>query len=203
MIDLIIPQGQLLRSRIVPDVRTVLVTALDRTLTGYAIVESQNALPVDTKGILTFEDGIPILAYHTGTDTGGKRALSEFASDGPCRLDLYVLSSNQLKTAHDTPELRVPPEMPANRLTDDPMLAARTRKRAVTKRERETNVNGKKVKTGTDSNPAATQNRDPEKAADAVEAFLEDIERIEAIREQARAEAKRRADEWGLDDQLK
>jgi len=36
-----------------------------------------------------------------------------------------------------------------------------------------------------------------------VEAFLEDEQRIERIRQEAREEAERRAREWGLDDQLR
>jgi hypothetical protein len=36
----------------------------------------------------------------------------------------------------------------------------------------------------------------------ALEAFLDDDEKIAAIQEQAREEAERRAEEWGLDDQL-
>jgi len=35
-----------------------------------------------------------------------------------------------------------------------------------------------------------------------VAAFLEDEDKIDAIREQARQQARRRADEWGLSDQL-
>ena len=35
-----------------------------------------------------------------------------------------------------------------------------------------------------------------------MEAFLEDEEKIAAIRERAKAEAERRAEEWGLDEQL-
>lgn len=188
MTDLVIPQGQLLRSRVVPDVRTVLSDALDRRLTGYAIVEPQGQS--DAKGILTFEAGIPILAYYTETDVGGKRALSEFATGGPCRLDLYVLSPGQLEAVHNTPELRVPPEMPANCLVGDPQLASRTRKRAAARRQRES-TQMETSQTGRDEAPS-----------DAVETFLEDAERIEAIREQARAEAKRRANEWELANQL-
>lgn len=186
MTDLVIPQGQLLRSRVVPDVRTVLMDALDRRLTGYAIVEPQETLQSesDAKGILTFEEGIPFLVYYTGTDAGGKCALSDFATGGPCRLDLYVLSPSQLEAVHDTPDLRVPPEMPANCLVGDPRLASRTRKRAAARAQQRTRK---------ETSP---------KRDDAVEAFLEDSEQIETIREQARAEAKRRANEWGLEDQL-
>ncbi|MXR43303.1 hypothetical protein GRX01_18435, partial [Halobaculum sp. WSA2] len=37
---------------------------------------------------------------------------------------------------------------------------------------------------------------------DALAAFLADEERVEAVRREARAEARARADEWGLGDQL-
>lgn len=182
MTDLVIPQGQLLQSRVVPDIRTVLTEALDRSLTGYAILEPQNASRFNSneKGILTFEVGIPVLAYHTGTDTGGTNALSEFVTGGSFRFDLYGLSSDQLETIHDTPELRVPPEMPANHLAGDPVLAARTRRVAAQPKQRSSRSEG----------------------LNAVEEFLEDAERIEAIREQARTEAKRHAHDWGLNDQL-
>lgn len=184
MTDLVIPRGQLVRSRVVPDIRAVLVDALDRDLTGYAVIEPQETLLLDSDGkvVFTFEEGIPILAYHTATDTGGKNALAALATVGPCRLDLYALSPRQLETAHDTPELRVSPEMPAEHLAGDPALADRTRKRA---------------SIGTDSDQP-----DDEPPLNAVEAFLDDTDQIEAIREQARTEAKRRAKEWGLDDQL-
>lgn len=180
MTPFVVPQGKLIRSRVVPDVRTVLVDALDRALTGYAVVEPQETLLLgdDSKGVLTFEAGVPVLAYHTGTDAGGPKALADLATVGPCRLELYALTARQLEAAHDTPELRVPPGMPAERLAGDPALADQTRERAPTDR------------------------RDEEPDLDAVEAFLEDVEQIDAIREQARAEAKRRAEEWGLDGQL-
>jgi hypothetical protein len=185
MTELVIPRGQLVRSRVVPDIRAVLVDALDRDLTGYAVVEPQETLLLDGDGkaVFTFEDGIPVLVYHTSTDTGGKNALAALATVGPCRLDLYTLSVHQLEAAHDTPELRVPPGMPAEHLVGDSALAARTRKRVSTETEGTGQRNGK-----------STRN--------AVEAFLDDTEQIEAIREQARTEAKRRAKEWGLDDQL-
>lgn len=182
MTDLVIPRGQLVRSRVVTDIRTVLVDSLDRDLTGYAVIEPQETLLLngDGKVVFTFEEGVPVLAYHTTTDAGGKNALAALATVGPCRLDLYALSPRQLEEAHDTPELRVSPEMPAKHLADDPALAARTRERASTDTDRSSD----------------------EPPHNAVEAFLDDTEQIEAIREQARTEAKRRAKEWGLDDQL-
>jgi hypothetical protein len=70
--------------------------------------------------------------------------------------------------------------MPAERLAGDPQLAAKTRDRAPDR-------------------PTTEPNTSP---TSAVEAFLEDEEKIAAIRERARAEAERRAEEWGLDDQL-
>jgi hypothetical protein len=185
MTELVIPRGQLVRSRVVPDIRAILIDALDRDLTGYAVIEPQETLLLDSDGkvVFTFEDGIPILVYHTSTDAGGKNALASLPTVGPCRLDLYALSSHQLETAHDTPELRVSPEMPAEHLVGDSALADRTRKRA---------------SLDTDE----IDPRDEEPTLNAVEAFLDDTEQIEAIREQARTEAKRRAKEWGLEDQL-
>lgn len=174
-----IPRGRLVRSRVVADVRSVLTDALDRGLTGYAVVEPQSALLLDDDGagVLTFEDGVPVLAYHTGTDAGGPAGLASFAGAGPCHVDCYALDAAALAEAHDTPELRVPPGMPAERLAGDPALADRTRERA-------------------------PEERDDATEPDAVVAFLEDEERIEAIRAAARDEARRCAEEWGLDDHL-
>jgi hypothetical protein len=69
--------------------------------------------------------------------------------------------------------------MPAERLAGDPGLAARTR-------------------------AAAPDERLDDRAGSgsAVEAFLADESKIEAIREQAREEARRRAAEWGLSEAL-
>lgn len=174
-----IPRGRLVRSRVVPDVRTVLVDALDRDLTGYVVVEPQSALLLgdDGAGVMTFEDGVPVLAYHTGTDEGGATGLAAFAGTGPCHVDCYELDASALAEAHDTPELQVPAGMPAERLAGDPALADRTRERAP------------------DDRQAPTE-------PDAVVAFLDDADRIEAIRREARDEARRRAEEWGLDDHL-
>lgn len=176
-----LPQGKLLQSRVVPGVRTVLVEALDRSLTGYAIVTPRRA---DAKSVFTFETGIPVLAYHTGADAGGERAITALEGVGRCRIDLYGLSMADLRAA-EAEELSVPPALPATHLTGDRALAARTRKRAAQR---------------ADADPDAEQPTD--RAGDAVAAFLEDTERIETLREQARAEARRRAEEWGLDEQL-
>ena len=84
---------------------------------------------------------------------------------------------------HDTAELAGPPGMAAERLTGDPTLAERTR--AAAHDDCPTGV--------------AAQGEGPESA---VEAFLADQGKVEAIREQARAEARQRAEEWGLEDEL-
>ncbi|MFC7156268.1 hypothetical protein ACFQPA_12525 [Halomarina halobia] len=172
-----IPRGRLVRSRVVEGVDVVLADALSRALTGYAVLVPQETLLLDEddRAVLTFEDGVPVLAYHVGTDAGGPRALADLAPCGPCRLDLYELAPRHLREAHDTPEVRVPPGMPAERLAGDPSLVDRTRERAPADRLDE----------GGDG-------------LDALEAFLEDEARIDAIREEARAEAERRAAEWGL-----
>jgi hypothetical protein len=177
-----IPRGTLLRSRVVSDVATTLSRALDRGLTGYATLVPQETLLLegDARGVLTFADGVPVLAYNTVTDRGGPDALAELAVPGPYRVELYAVDDDRLAAAHEEDALRVAPGAPATELADDPALADRTRDAAPDER-----VAGP----GTDD-------------ADAVAAFLADDDRIEAIREQARTEAAERADEWGLDEAL-
>lgn len=180
--ELHIPRGELLRSRVVSDLGTPLSTALDRELTGYATIVPQETLLLagDVRGVVTFEAGVPVLAYNTVTDNGGGDALAELAVPGPYRVELYVVNDDALATAHEADPLRVAPGSVATELADDSELADRTR-------------------------AAAPDDRlGDEDAAedDAVAAFLADDERVEAIREQAREEARERAAEWGLDDAL-
>lgn len=176
-----LPHGRLLRQRVVSDPGTALATALDSGLTGYARLESQDALLLDGDGagVLTFEEGIPVVAYHTGTDRGGPDALDDIAVAGPYRLELYKLNRDDLRAVHESDELAVPPEMPAERLAADPTLAERTRAAAPGERVRE-----------------PTPEADDDSTA--VEEFLEDDDRIASIRERAREEAEQRATEWGL-----
>ena len=178
-----LPEGTLVRRRVVSDPGTVLETALESQLTGYARLESQETLLLDGDGvgILTFAAGIPVVAYHTGSERGGPPALADLAVDGPSRLALFELDAEALTAVHDAPALRVPPGMPAERLAGDPDLARRTR----------------------DAAPAdRLADADAGTMADPVESFLADEEKIDAIRRQAREEARERAAEWGLTDQL-
>jgi hypothetical protein len=174
-----VPRGRLLHSRVVDDPGALLSTALDRSLTGYAVLEPQDALLFDegARGVVTFEAGVPVLVYDATTDRGGPDALADLAGPGPYRVELYDLPREELDALDPAPALRVPPDMPADRLAGDPDLAARTRE-------------------------AAPDARLDTPAGSAVEAFLADEEKIAAIREQARAEAQRRAEEWGLTDAL-
>lgn len=182
MMDL--PGGELVRSRVVADPGAALTDALDCSLSGYAVLEPQDSLLLDedARGVLTFADGVPVLAYHSETGRGGPRALADLAVPGPYRCELLSLPPDALADLHDRPDLTVPPGLPAERLAGDDGLAERTRRRAPDHRVR-------------DRTDAADQSVE----ADAVTAFLENEEKIEAIREQARAEARERADEWGLD----
>ncbi|AQL42065.1 hypothetical protein BV210_04750 [Halorientalis sp. IM1011] len=183
-----LPSGRLVHSRVVDDPGSALAAALDRELTGYAVLEPQETLllAADARGVLTFDDGVPVLAYHTETDRGGPPALADLAVPGPYRLELVSLSADVLDDLHDTPVLRVPPGMPAERLAGDPDLAARTRANAPDDRVRE--------------QPGEDADGDDPAQESAVEAFLENEDKIEAIREQAREEARERAVEWDLDD---
>ena len=171
-----IPDGELLRARVVTDLAAPLEDALDRRLDGYMVLSARETLLSDDgdRGVITFEAGVPRLAYHAGTDRGGPPALADIGA-GPHRLELYALDPAHLTVPHATDELRVPPGMPAERLAGDADLAARTRRVA----------------------------DDPkEGGTDAVAAFLEDEAAIEDIRESARTEAERRAEEWGFEDAL-
>ena len=176
-----LPRGRLRKSRVVTDPRDTLADVLDRELTGYAVFESQDTLLLDAdgRGVVTFEDGVPVLAYHTGTDRGGPPALADLAVPGPYHVSVFELDADALAAVHDNDDLRVPPGMPAERLAGDPALAASTRRSAPESRP-----------TGEDD------------AGDhsAVAAFLEDEAKIEAIQRQAREEAEQRAAEWGLGD---
>ncbi|MWV65563.1 hypothetical protein GRS48_12140 [Halorubrum sp. JWXQ-INN 858] len=176
------PRGDLLRSRVVSDASTPLSTALDRELTGYATIVPQATLllSAEARGVITFADGVPVLAYNTVTDNGGADALAELAVPGPHRVELYAVDAAALDAAHEADALRVTPGSVATELADDPALADRTREAA----------------------PDDRATADDGDDADAVAAFLEDDDRIAAIREQAREEARTRAAEWGFDDAL-
>ncbi|GAB3410932.1 hypothetical protein GCM10027435_02010 [Haloparvum alkalitolerans] len=179
--ELHIPRGELLRSRVVTDPATLLRTALEDRLTGYATVAPGETLLLDgeARGVLTFADGVPVLAYDPATDDGGADALAALAGPGPIRIELYRLPPSALAEAHETRALRVAPGAPAAELAGDPDLADRTREAA----------------------PADRREESPD-GGDAVAAFLADDDRVAAIREQAREEAAERAAEWGLEDAL-
>ncbi|MBP1988040.1 hypothetical protein [Halolamina salifodinae] len=176
--ELDLPRGTLVRSRV--GVAGALEAALSRDLTGYARIEPDSLLADGDPGVLTFADGVPVAAYcERGAkgDSRGVDALAALAVPGPCTVELYELPAGSLDRVHEQPSFTVPPGAPAEELADDATLAERTRERA------------------------------PEEATDrggasALESFLEDEERIAAIQEEARAEAEKRAAEWGLDGEL-
>lgn len=175
-----VPRGRLVRQRVVNDLGTPLERVLEDRLTGYARLESQDALLLDAdgEGVLTFEDGVPMAAYHTGTDNGGPAALTDVAVAGPYRLELYELDRSDLTAVHDESALKVPPELPAKQLAGDPGLVDVTKSRAP---------------------DGETAQRDTGTPLDAVESFLDDEEAISSLRDRARTEAKSKADEWGFD----
>ena len=177
-----IPRGDLLRSRVVDSPAEPLADALDRELTGYLRLEPAGALLLDdeTTGVVTLDDGVPVLAYEAATDRGGPAALEAIATPGPYRAELYAVSEAALADAHGAgDDLSVAPTMPADRLAGDAALAERTRRAAPDER-----VGG------------------DDDATSPLETFLADEERIAAIRERAREEARARAEEWGLADHL-
>lgn len=172
-----LPQGRLQRRRVVTDLSTPLARALEDELTGYVRLHSQDALLLgsDGVGILTFDCGVPTVAYHTGADCGGTDALTEIAVAGPYRIERFELDSDALAAVHESTELAVDPGAPAEQLAGDPDLARHTRERAPEDRlDDDSN----------DQNP--------------VTAFLDDEDRIQEIQRAAREEAHSRATEWGL-----
>ena len=130
---------------------------------------------------------IPVLTYHTGTDRGGPPALADLAVPGPYHVSLYTLAPADLESAHEAEDLRVPPGMPAERLGGDPALADSTRRAAPDRRL-----------PSADHDTAAADAEDGPTEQSAVEAFLDDAEKIEAIKQQARSEARERAQQWEL-----
>lgn len=174
-----LPQGRLRRRRIVTDLATPLERALEDEFMGYARLQSQDVLLLDGDGVgvVTFDRGIPVLAYHTETDCGGSDALADIAVAGPYRVELFELDGEALAEVHDTQSLAVEPGTPAEHLAGDVDLARRTRKRA----------------------PDDHVGRDESPDKDAVQAFLDDEDRIADIQQAAREEARSRASEWGFD----
>ncbi|SEK33621.1 hypothetical protein [Haloferax larsenii] len=175
-----IPRGALLRSRVVDDPGDALAEVLDEGLTGYVVFEPQDALLLgeSTRGIVTFEEGIPVLAYDTERDEGGRDGLEGFAVTGPHRVAVHAVDADDLAEAHETEAFRVSPGEPSRVLAGDEQLADRTLDAAPESRREE----------GRDQS--------------ALEAFLSDQEAIEQIQSEARAEAQARAEEWGLESAL-
>lgn len=167
-----LPAGQPCFDRVVMNVDIPLAEALDRELTGYGVIVPQAGLLGEGagRGVLRFEEGIPIGAKHTGTGRTGGAAISDIAGTGPYRVRLV-----ETATPPPVPE-GLSPGTPAMQLAGDEALAKRTLQRV--------------------SGSSATEESGE---LDAVEAFLADEEKIRAIRERAAAEARRRADEWGFE----
>ncbi len=91
------PRGDLVRSRVVSDPATALTAVLERELTEYAVFEPQDSLLLDADGhgIVTFEAGVPLFAYHTGTDRGG--GLSRWRTVNPTARDSRFLRLPQFR----------------------------------------------------------------------------------------------------------
>jgi hypothetical protein len=164
-------------ARVVDDAAAALALALDRELTGHAVLTPQDALLLDADGagVVAFEDGVPTHVRHTGTERGGATALADLAVPGPLRVECYTGDSGPVPR---TDRHAVAPGMPAERLAGDGELADRTRSIA--------DVADDEHESGGD--------------LDAVEAFLADEEKVEAIQERAREEAAQRAEEWGFEE---
>lgn len=165
--------GELVRSRVVDAPDSLLAALLDRRFTGHVALEPADALLLDGGGraVLGFADGIPQTAYHAGTQTAGDEALQALAGAGPFRVEMYVCSVERV--GERSPGEPVAPAAPARVLAVDDALARRT------------------AATAPDTEP-------PEPSLDAVESFLADDDAINDLKQRAREEAQRRAEEWNL-----
>ena len=175
-----LPEGQLRARRVVADLGGPLADALEYRLTGYLRLESDGLLLDDGEAtVLTFEEGVPVAATHTGGDSVGAEALADAAVGGLYRLELRELASGELPTVHHRDRARVSPTLPAKQLVGDSNLVARTREAAPESR--------------------LTERATGEPGLAAVESFLDDGDAISSIRDRARSEARERADEWGFE----
>lgn len=170
-------RGELVLAKVVSDLGALLERALEERVTGHATVEPQDALLLDAAGcgVLAFERGVPVAARHTETGRTGREALAELSIPGPCRVELH---DGAPPPVADDADAAIPPWLPAELLADDPELANRIR------------------------TAAADRDAGGRTDGDALASFLQDRERVEAIRREARAEAVARAREWGLEDAL-
>lgn len=178
-----LPQGEVVASRVRDDHESALRAAFDERLTGYLVLEPSTTLLLDDDGagVLTVRDGVPVLASHTGTGRGGADALADLAGPGPVKAERRAVDPADLAAVHDADgagALAVAPGEPARVLTGRQDLAAAARDRA----------------------PADHPGRDA--PDDPLESFLADEARVEQLREDARREAERRAEEWGFVDEL-
>ncbi|MEZ3115511.1 hypothetical protein RYH80_06220 [Halobaculum sp. MBLA0147] len=206
-----VPRGSLLRAHTVASLATPLSRALTAERTGYVVVESgDRLLSTDaTRGVVTLAAGIPVLAYETRTQRGGADALDALAAPAPPRVEVYQTEPDALDTVHDHEDCRVSPGAPARRLAADDRLAAETRARAPADRVSRDAL-AEEATTDAVENAGFTPGSDATRPASADEpetptalgAFLADDERVSALRTAARAEARDRAAEWGLADEL-
>ncbi|MFB6110357.1 MAG: hypothetical protein ABEJ60_05725 [Halodesulfurarchaeum sp.] len=166
------PEGQTRFDRVVMDAGDPLWEALESELSGYGEVVPQVGLLGEGAGrcVLWFDGGIPVSAHHTGTGRTGSEALADIAETGPYRVRLVETGAVEADRHGD-----LAPAAPAEQVVGDTALASRTREAA--------------------DDPVAEEATE----LDAVEAFLADEEKIEAIQKRAAMEARKRAEEWGLD----
>lgn len=166
------PEGQTVFDRVVMTLETPLWEALETELHGYGEIVPQAGLLGDEAGhcVLWFDEGVPAGATHTATGRTDSAALADIAETGPYRVRLVETADGTTIRDGD-----LSPAVPAEQLLGDAELARRTREIA-----------------------SPEESGGPRNELDAVEAFLADSEKIEAIQERAALEARKRAEEWGI-----
>jgi hypothetical protein len=167
------PEGQTRFDRVVMSLEAPLWEALETELRGYGEIVPQAGLLGTEAGhcLLWFDAGVPVGATHTGTGRTDSAAIADVAETGPYRVRLVEIADSAAVRSGD-----LAPTAPAEQVLGDEELARRTREAA-------------------DLEPEADSGAD----LDAVEAFLADEAKIEAIQERAAREARTRAEEWGFE----
>jgi hypothetical protein len=147
-----VPRGSLAWARTVGSLDATLGRVLRDELTGYVVVESGAGLVVGdpTHGVLTFVDGVPVLAYAVDSpavvegdstvDAVGPDALTALVGPGPARVEVYSVPTEEMASLHAAGEsterdesaasCRVSPDAPALAFDGSRALVRRTRERA-------------------------------------------------------------------------
>ncbi|GGL63399.1 hypothetical protein [Halocalculus aciditolerans] len=182
-------------SRVLDDPGVCLDRALADAFTGVAAFEARAALVGDASDTydLAFEDGVPTRAAARDADAAGPPVLSRLAEAAPCRVELRADATRSFRSDATVDPPAVARALDRDRLVDQYPASPES--------DPETGPDADESSPDPDAvNVGETAaGAEPAESVDALEAFLADEERVDALRERAREEAVERADEWGFE----